>query len=177
MQEIWKDVVGYEGLYMVSNFGYVKSMAKEWVCNKGKRVKPETIMRMAIDTSGYYQCWLSNGSGKPKNMLVHRLVAMAFLENIYNKNDVNHKNGIKSDNRVENLEWVTRSENIIHAFENNLIIPAKGSRHGMSILDEDDVLKIRELSKKYTKIELARMFGIGRRSINNIVNRKSWKHI
>ena len=177
MQETWKDIIGYEGLYMVSNLGYIKSMAKEWITNKSKRKKPETIMRMATDSNGYFQCWLSNGNGKPKNMLVHRLVATAFLENDCNKRCVNHKNGNKKDNRVENLEWATSSENIIHAFKNNLIMPPRGSRHGMSIIDEEDVLKIRELSEKYSKIELAKMFGIGRRSINNIVNRKSWKHI
>ena len=102
---------------------------------------------------------------------------MNFLENPLNKSDVNHINGIKTDNRLENLEWTTRSENVSHAYKNDLIDVAKGSRHGMSILKEDDVLKIRELSSLYTKNQLAEMFRVGRRTINGIVNRESWKHI
>jgi hypothetical protein len=176
MEVIWKDIAGYEGLYMVSNLGAVKSLEKMWVTNKSLRKKPETIMKQAKDSSGYYQVWFSK-NGIKKIMLVHRLVASAFLENTLQKKDVNHINGIKTDNRIENLEWATRSENVSHAYKNDLIDNAKGSRHGMSILKEEDVLKIRELSSLYTKNQLAEMFGVGRRSINNIVNRKSWKHV
>lgn len=178
MQEVWKDVVGFEGLYKVSNLGNVMGMGKSWVCGmyNGIRVKPDSICKQSIETNGYKQVWLSiNGEGK--NYLVHRLVGKAFLENHENKKDINHKNGDKTDNNLENLEWCTRSENIIHAFKNNLKKPSRGSKHGMSKLKEDDVLKIRELAGEHTKLELAEMFGVGRRSINDIVNHKSWQHI
>ena len=161
---------------MVSNFGAVKSLEKMWVTNKALRKKPETIMKQAKDGSGYYRVWFSK-NGLKEHVGVHRLVAMNFLENPLNKSDVNHINGIKTDNRLENLEWTTRSENVSHAYKNDLIDVAKGSRHGMSILKEDDVLKIRELSSLYTKNQLAEMFRVGRRTINGIVNRESWKHI
>ena len=176
MEQIWKTIQGFEGLYEVSNLGAVKSLEKMWVVNKAIRNKPETIMKQSTDSNGYFQVELSK-NGKAKKYLVHRLIAKAFIENPDNKNDVNHINCIKKDNRVENLEWATRSENIRHALDNNLVDSAKGSRHGMSILKEEDVIKIRSLGDKYTKKELAEMFGVGRRSINQILNKKSWKHI
>jgi len=178
MQEIWKDVVGFEGLYRVSNLGNVKGMSKSWVCGMhgSIRIKPESILKLSIDSNGYNQVWMAK-SGKGRHYLVHRLVAKAFLGNPENKKDVNHKNGKKIDNNLINLEWCTRSENVIHAFKNNLIKPLCGSKHKMSKLKEDDIFKIRELAGQYTKTELAEMFGVGRRSINNIVNYKSWTHI
>lgn len=178
MQEIWKDVVGFEGLYKVSNFGNVMGMGKSWVCGMYNKIrtKPKSILPKSTNTSGYHQIWLSkNKNGK--NYRVHRLVAEAFLENPENKKDINHKNGNKTDNGLDNLEWCTRSENVLHAFKNDLKKPSSGSKHGMSKLKEYDVLKIRELAGKHTKLELAEMFGVGRRSINNIVNHKSWQHI
>ena len=177
MEQIWKEIEGFEELYMVSNLGAIKSLEKMWATyNSAIRTKPETIMKQSMDSNGYFQVCLSKG-GRAKNYLVHRLVAKAFIKNSENKKDINHINCVKTDNRVENLEWATRSENIRHALENNLVDSAKGSRHGMSILKEEDVIKIRSLGDKYTKKELAEMFGVGRRSINEILNKKSWKHI
>jgi hypothetical protein len=178
MEEIWKDVVGFEGLYKVSNLGNVIGIGKSWVCGMYDSiiVKPESIRKQSTDTGGYKQVWLCK-DGKAKNYLVHRLVAKTFLENPENKKDINHKNGNKTDNGLDNLEWCTRSENVLHAFKNDLKKPSSGSRHGMSKLKEDDVLRIRELSGKHTKLELAEMFGVGRRNINNIINYKSWQHI
>jgi hypothetical protein len=177
MEQVWKYIDGFEDLYMVSNFGSVKSLEKMWAThNKAIRTKPETIMKQSKDSNGYFQVCLSKG-GKAKNYLVHRLVAKAFIENPHNKGDVNHINCNKTDNRVENLEWATRSENIKHALDNNLVDSAKGSRHGMSLLKEQDVIEIRSLKDKYTKKQLAEMYGVGRRSINEILNGKSWKHI
>lgn len=178
MKEIWKDVVGFEGLYRVSNLGNVIGMKKSWVCGMygNIRTRPESLSKQSIDTSGYSQVWLCK-NGKSKNYLVHRIIAKAFLPNPENKKDVNHKNGCKSDNNLSNLEWCTRSENVIHAFKNNLKKPSKGSKHGMSKLKEEDVLKIREMHPKFSKLEIAEIFNVTRRSVNNIVNRKSWRHV
>lgn len=102
-EEIWKDIEGHEGSYQVSNLGQVKSL------KYGK----ERILTPFID-QGYNKVTLSNG--KEKSVRCHRLEAIAFIPNPENKRTINHKNGIKNDNRLENLEWATDSENHRHAF-------------------------------------------------------------
>lgn len=114
MEELWRDVNGYEGLYQISNLGRVKSLKRK---NKYKH-NEEIIMKELFD-GNYLFIRLSKNS-KKKNFLIHRLVAEAFIKEIKGKEYVNHKNGIKTDNRVENLEWVTASENTIHAIKNGL---------------------------------------------------------
>ena len=118
--EIWKDIEGYEGYYQISNLGRVKSL--EQIKNNSlgtKFYRKEQIFKQQISKKGYCVATL-NKEGKRKTLFVHRLVALAFLENLDNKPQVNHKNCIKTNNEVENLEWVTGSENCKHSYENNL---------------------------------------------------------
>lgn len=114
MKEIWKDIVGYEGLYQVSNLGRVKSLNKMagWSDRAEKILTPRKIQGYLIAHLG---C-----CNKFKNMSVHRLVATAFIPNRENKPCVNHIDGNKLNNNVENLEWCTRSENDRHAFRTGL---------------------------------------------------------
>lgn len=105
VNEIWKAVEGYEGLYEISSFGRIKS--------KGK------IKSQSVDKGGYCTVWLSKNSVQ-KCLKVHRLVAAAFIPNPLNKATVNHIDGNKQNNSVENLEWATQSENIIHAHKTGL---------------------------------------------------------
>lgn len=104
--EIWKDIIGYENIYQVSNFGRVRSL---------RRLR---IVNQRLSKSGYLNVTLRKESNsKLKGMRVNRLVAIAFIENINNKPYVNHINSIKTDNNVNNLEWCTQSENIKHAYK------------------------------------------------------------
>jgi hypothetical protein len=102
--EIWKDIIGYEGLYQVSNLGRIKSF------HNG-----EKILKCKTDKDGYLEVTLC-ANGNHKYMRVHRVVLNAFNP-LTNENEfqVNHKNGVKNDNRIENLEWVTYSENVLHS--------------------------------------------------------------
>ncbi len=110
MEEVFKDIVGYEGLYQVSNFGRVKSFPR-WGTTKELK-----ILKQYKNRYGYmYVCLYKNG--KPKKHTVHRLVAEAFIPNPDNKPEVNHKYGIKTDNRATELEWTTKSENIKHSYK------------------------------------------------------------
>lgn len=106
MKVEWRDVVGYEGSYLVNNIGQIRGPS-------GK------ILKGGKNTRGYIYVILSKNN-KQVNRVIHRLIANAFLENPENKCDVNHLNGIKTDNRLINLEWATRSENIQHAYDTGL---------------------------------------------------------
>jgi hypothetical protein len=114
-EEIWKDIVDYEGLYQVSNLGRVKSLKRY---RKGRAGSPtlvkERILIQHLNPNGYLCVVLQNNS--EKLCTVHRLLAIAFLPNPENKPTVNHKNGIRQDNRLDNIEWATYSENMYHAF-------------------------------------------------------------
>ena len=113
MQEIWKDVVGYEGLYKVSNLGRVKSLQR-----KGTALN-DRILKYSFDIDGYRQVILSKDN-KRKCVKIHRLVGLAFLCNENNLPCINHKDENKENNSVENLEWCTNLENIKHSIKRRL---------------------------------------------------------
>lgn len=174
-QEIWKDIKGYEGKYQVSSIGRVKSLQRISTFNNSKGLKKEIIIKTWND-EGYIRVKLSNNSVE-KTYRVHRLVANEFLENPFNKSQVNHKNGIKTDNSVENLEWVTNSENSIHAFENNLRKSPLGSNHGNSKLNEQKVLEIRKIGRSKSLKEISDIYCVDKSLISLILLNKAWKHV
>jgi hypothetical protein len=113
--------------------------------------------------------------GERKHYLVHRMVAEAFIHNPENKPHVNHINGIKTDNRVENLEWVTRKENASHAVKLGLVL--KGENCGAAKLSHKEVCEIKEmLSNNMTHGQIAKKFGVSRRAIGHIKTGSTWKH-
>lgn len=114
-KDIWKPITGFDGLYEISSSGQVRSLHKR---NRGK------IIPQRIDRAGYYTIRLSK-KGKNSSFYLHRIIAVAFVENLNDKPFVNHKNGNKLDNRISNLEWVSHSENMLHAYRMGLC--CKGS--------------------------------------------------
>ncbi len=111
-EEIWRDVEGYEGIYQVSNWGRVKSLARESYNGKGYYIQKERILKTPANSSGYYCCNLCL-NGKLKSFRVHVLVAIAFLNHSPNGHKVviDHINNVKTDNRLENLQLISNREN------------------------------------------------------------------
>ncbi len=152
MIEVWKDIKDYKGLYQVSNIGSVRSLKKREL-SKGK-----------IKVGYFIVSLWKNGVGQ--TFYVHRLVAEAFIPNPYNKREINHKNGIKIDNRIKNLEWNSTSENMQHAYRSGCI---------KQKLSSDQIISIRRMYKKgFNQLWLANEFFVSRRQINNIIRRVQW---
>jgi len=165
VSEEWRDIPNYNGMYQVSNLGRVRSFHNgRW----GKRARPR-IMKPFPDRQGYVAVDLRDGC---KN--VHRLVAKCFIKNEHDKKYVNHKNGVKDDNRVINLEWVTASENSMHAAKLGL---KNGDRHGHSKINYQIACNIRQdRDNGMTQVAIASKYGISRRNVRSIISRNTWKH-
>lgn len=110
MEEVWKPIKGYEGLYEVSNLGRVKSLPKVVDLRRAKQNRVEKFLRPIPDGKGYLMVWLFKDQVK-KMWKVHRLVADAFIPNPHNKPQVDHINADKTNNRLCNLRWCTEKEN------------------------------------------------------------------
>lgn len=136
MNEVWKDIEEYEGLYQVSNTGKVKSLAKEWVCGNKMSIrnKPETLLVLSKEgyqskNSDQYLSVTLSKRGVSKKARVHILVATYFKPNPENKPEVNHLDADRTNNNDWNLEWSTRLENMQHANKMGLITRHKGDKH------------------------------------------------
>lgn len=158
--EIWRDIDGFDGLYQVSNLGRVKSF------HHGERILKVWLR------SGYPQVGLHRG-GKSEKMPVHRLVAEAFIPNPESKPEVNHLNGNRVDNRVENLEWATHIENIQHAVATGL--KKAGADHVQAKFTNEQIVYIRDNPDGLTGKKLARMFGVHQMTISDVQCGKHYK--
>lgn len=135
MIEEWRDIKNYEGRYQVSSMGRVKSLERKiphW--RGGERIQKERILEPATTYHGYLRVGLHAG-GKQKMLMVHRLVCEAFHENPDNKQQVNHVNEDKTDNRAYNLEWSTPRENCNFGTRNTRVAKALSKRVGQYALD------------------------------------------
>lgn len=114
-----------------------------------------------------------------KTRTVHRVIAETFLEKEKEKNFINHKDGNKTNNNIDNLEWCTRSENIRHAYNNGLIHPKKGENNGRAKLSQEDVEYIRSvyrpLDPNYGAKALAKVFGVAPQTISAVVYKQNWR--
>jgi hypothetical protein len=123
--EIWKDVRGYEGLYSVSNYGNVRSEEREVWNGLGYRLVKQRILKPVFDSKRLYLYVILSNEGSNARPSIHRLVAEAFIPNLDSKPEVNHIDGITFNNRLDNLEWMTRSENKQHRHKLNPPLPVK----------------------------------------------------
>mgnify|MGYP003404826262 FL=1 len=162
--EIWESVIGFEGIYEVSNLGRVKSVNRILYKSDDKiQKRKEKFMKAKLKGNGYFQFCLSK-NGIKKYISTHRLISLAFIPNPKNKTQVNHKNGIKTDNRIENLEWVTHSENALHS---SIIL---GNKPSNKIVTRENVFEILSTTKKHGyRIMLSKKLGISIGCIKKIL--------
>lgn len=160
--EQWADIKGYEGLYQVSTFGRVKSFSK----NKAKIMKP------SVNTHGYLFCTLYQNQ-KSKRMSVHRLVAFAFITNSASKTQVDHINGMRFNNHVSNLRWVSAIENVNAAFQ--LGIQKSGVESHKAKLTNEQVVFIRDNIGGLSCSQLAEKFNVSQSCISDAQLGKTFK--
>lgn len=175
MNKRWKKIPGYEDIYDVSSTGDVRS----WYGKYGNKTfisEKSKLFKQAVSVKGYNFVVLSKKDNR-RTINVHRLVAVLFIKNPENKPCVNHINGVKTDNRVENLEWVTYQENTNHAIDNDLI--KRGERNETSKLTRNDVLDIRNtyMLGCFNQKEIAKAFNITRSNVSAIITERSWAHV
>lgn len=167
MIENWKDIEGYEGKYQVSNFGNVRNKSKVLSLRTNRGYKYITLYK----------------DGKTTSKAIHRLVAIYFIPNTVNKPEVNHIDGDKKNNRIDNLEWCTPSENSKHAYAIGLKKPIKanGELNTNAKLTKKEVIEIRSRYVKGCKINgttaIARDYGISKSQACRIVSNKMWKEV
>ena len=156
--EIWKDIPSYEGLYQASNYGNIKRLHKDYRCKPYKILKPQK-------SGNYYTVTLSK-NGISVQYTVHYLIAKTFILNVENKSQINHKDGNKLNNTIENLEWVSNSENTKHAYDNNLYHFNGKNSYPVVLYDKDY-----NYIKTYRSIRaLCNFTGFNRKTVSAILN-------
>ena len=169
--EKWRDVVGYEGLYQVSNYGRVKSFH-----NNGVRI----LNPVLADYPGYYVVSLTK-NGDQRTQYVHILVAQSFIFNPEKKSYVNHIDGDKLNNRLEKLEWVTPTENSRYAWQNGLIESRTGTVNLHSKLTPEQIRYIRVNYKphdeNFSMAALARKFNVSKSTIYLVLAHRTYKDV
>jgi len=159
--EIWKDVVGYEGLYEVSSWGRIRD-------DRG------LYQLFSLMTIGYYRVALK-GVGNSERFLVHRLVLIAF-EGLREGFECSHKDGIKTNNILSNLKWETHKENMSRTVGHGT--SGRGGDNGMSKLTEAQVLEIKELLKgDLFQREIGARFGVSHSTIGDILHKRTWRYL
>ena len=176
-----KNIKGFEGLYAITNDGKVWAFPR-FRHHKSKKglnfdvlYKGKWLANKINKRDGYVYIILSNKENKAITRKVHRLVALTYIPNYKNLREVNHINGIKTDNRVENLEWCSRQENATHASKNNLML--KGENHPNCTLSDIQISEIRKiaLEKKFSQSKIGKIFGVNQSTIWKIIHNQRRK--
>lgn len=179
MTKIWKPVKGYEDYYEVNTDGDIRTIERYIILPTHKYLKKQKYLKQFVDGRGYMHVKLYNGKGSAKSTTTHRVVATTFIENPHNLPEINHKDGNKLNNNVDNLEWVTRSYNVKHAYVFRDPKTYKGSGNKLAKLTEEQVIELRKEREthKTTYKKLAEKYKIGITLVGYIVNRKTWRHV
>lgn len=169
----WRTVNEFEGKYEVSSSGGVRSLDRivSGRCVRGVPRRPR------FTNGGYLYVALIVSRDVRRNYSVARLVASAFIENPEGLEQVNHIDGVKTNNCVENLEWCSRSYNMQHAFRNGLAKGRIGAQNCKAKLSEEQAIKIKYLASTRTDRALAGMFGVSIDVIYNLRTGRTWKHL
>lgn len=181
--ENFKEIKGFEGLYEISDQGRIRYLDKMVERGKwGRFLKKGALMAPYPAGRGYYKISLRKNKNLYHNY-IHRIVAETFIPNPENKKTVNHINGIKTDNRVENLEWMTYSENNKHSFDTGLKKPTRkpinrGQNSPNAKFKDEDIRVIRKIySEGVTQEKISKIYNVCRQTIGSIITRKNWSHI
>jgi len=175
--EIWKDVVGYEGIYKVSSFGKVKRIKASQGTSEGKILKPIRNVQ-----TKYLCVGLCSHGIKQKNKTIHRLVLEAFIGPGIGL-ETRHLDGNVNNNKLSNLSYGTHGENMkdrtLHGRHFQSVVDNRGTKHGLSKLTDDDVIKIKTLlnNGRISQKEIAALFDIHQVTISKIKLGKLWKHL
>jgi len=169
--EEWRAIVGYEGIYEVSNLGRVRRV------KPGKHTHVGLIRRPSPNGAGYLTLGLWRDGQGSGYIAVHELVAEAWIAPRPPGHEVNHKDGNKRNNRPQNLEWVTRGDNFRHAYRLGLRMPPCGETQGQAKLTEDAVREIRESNAEVSCAELARRFKVDPSTVWVARYRRTWCHV
>lgn len=172
MKEEWKEIKGFEGAYMISTTGKVLSIPRP-----GTKHREPALRALSLNHDGYVKVRLL-ANGKDVTARVHRLVAEAFIPNPDNKETVNHKDGNKENNNIDNLEWADRHEQMDHAYKHHLKKPMKGTGNPWAKLSEEQVNAIRaeyvRNSKEHGTVALGKKYGVNNATISLIVRGVSY---
>lgn len=172
--ELWMPIPSLNGFYEASTLGRIRSVNRISILGAYLRpIKGKIIKATCHPKTGYYYISICI-DGLIGTRLVHRLIAETWIPNPENKPHVNHKKGIKTDNRVSELEWVTISENRLHSFKTGLQT-ARGVKNSQVKLSELDVQQIRESNDRNGVI--ANQFNISPSTVCDIKSRRSWSHL
>ena len=175
-EEIWKELEETGKAYAVSNLGRFKRLARK----AGNKNLPERVLKLSPYSNGYLQ-FSGTVNSKRITAISHRLVAKYFIPNPNDLPQVNHKNGVKTDNKVSNLEWSSVSDNILHSYhvtKNHIPRDMSGTNNTNCKVTEDTVLKVRELNKNgVSNKEIMVRLSLSANTVTKIVTRRTWKHI
>jgi len=176
--EKWKDIKNYEGYYQVSNKGKVRGVAR--LINGGgsqnKRFIKEKVLKNHVKQNGYCQVRLTK-DGISKDFLVHRLVAISFKGTIEGSPHVNHIDGNKQNNKLDNLEWCNTFENMQHAFDIGLV-DNRGIKSPNNKYSEAQILLVKKLLQEgHSNVTISKMTGVNRTTVYRVKIGKQWSHL